>query len=169
MYDDSNWMGLALYASFSIVDGTIFENMVSFSSPHFLYCQFELSSASLDEIHSCRIDNEEQNWLRNQQEFSWISYIPGEAFKDMLNQCDHMKVSFVSDWPGVIVQKCGLRLLHKQDELQFERELQYCDTLISRYQDFYRWLSKQELVHFDVDTSSERTRMITNFKRLVRN
>ena len=169
LYDDSNWMGLALYASFSIVDGTIFENMVSFSSPHFLYCQFELSSASLDEIHSCRIDNEEQNWLRNQQEFSWISYIPGEAFKDMLNQCDHMKVSFVSDWPGVIVQKCGLRLLHKQDELQFERELQYCDTLISRYQDFYRWLSKQELVHFDVDTSSERTRMITNFKRLVRN
>lgn len=170
-------MGLALYASFSIDrDGTNFKNMVSISSPYFLYCQFELNSASLDQIHSCRIDDEEKHWLCNQYGFSWISYIPGEAFKDMLNQCDHMKASFVSDLPGVIVQKCGLRLLHKHDELQFERELQYCYTSISRYQDFDRWLWKQEPMHYDVDTISERTESImigkpveVPIKQLVRN
>nr|POE99863.1 hypothetical protein CFP56_35509 [Quercus suber] len=103
-----------------------------------------MGSASLDQIHFCRIDSEEKNWLSFQYEFSWISYIPGEAFKDMLNQCEHIKASFVSDLPGVIVQKCGLHLLHKHDELQFERELQYCYTLISPYEDFNRWVLKQE-------------------------
>nr|POE99873.1 hypothetical protein CFP56_35518 [Quercus suber] len=162
LYDDSNWMGLALYASFSIdKDGTNFENTVSISSPHFLYCQFELSSASLDQIHCCRIDGEEQNWLSIQYGFNWISYIPGEAFKDMLNQCDHMKASFVSDLPGVIVQKCGLRLLHKHDELQFERELQYCYTLISRYRDFTQWLLKQPVISERTETTGKITSVIT--------
>ena len=172
-------MGLALYASFSIDrDGTNFKNMVSISSPHFLYCQFELSSASLDQIHSCCIDNEEKQWLCIQYGFSWISYIPGEAFKDMLNQCDHMKVSFVSDLPGVMVQKCGLRLLYQHDELQFERELHHCNTTMSRYQDFKRSLLKKETVHYDVDTISERTETsgvnditikIPKIEQLVRN
>ena len=169
MYDDSNWMGLALYASFSIdKDGTNFKKMVSISSPHFLYCQFGLSSASLDQIHSCRIDYEEKIWLCNQYGFSWISYIPGEAFKDMLNQCEHITASFVSDWPGVIVQKCGLRLLHKHDELQFERELQHWNTLISRFQDFNLLLWKQENETTQHDLMVKNIK-IPDIKQLVRN
>ena len=149
-------MGLALYASFSIErDRTIFQNMVSTSSSQFLYCQFELSRASLDQILVCRINFEENKWLSNLFGFSWICYIPGEAFKDVLNQCDHMKASFVSDWPGVIVQKCGLRLLYQHDRLQFEREVQYCNTLISAYQDFEQWFGKEGIVHYGSNRISE--------------
>nr|POE84704.1 hypothetical protein CFP56_58892 [Quercus suber] len=150
-------MGLAVYASFSIERDhrTIFENMVSTFSPHFLYCQFELSRASLDQIHVCRINYEENEWLHNLYGFSWISYIPSEAFKEVLNQCDHMKASFVSDWPGVIVQKCGLHLLYQHDRLQFEREVQHCNTLISAYQDFERCLWKEGIEHCRLDMISE--------------
>ena len=96
----------------------------------------------------------------------------------MLNQCDHMKASFVSDLPGVIVQKCGLRLLYQHDELQFERELQHCNTSMSRYQDFKRWLLNKKTVPYDVDTISERTETsgvntktitIPKIEQLVRN
>ena len=158
-------MGLALYASFSIErDRTIFQNMVSTSSSQFLYCQFELSRANLDQILVCRINFEENQWLHNLFGFSWISYVPGEAFKDVLNQCDHIKASFVSDWPGVIVQKCGLRLLYQHDRLQFEREVQYCNTLISAYQDFEQWFGKEGIVHYGSDIISEIPNEQTNLR-----
>ena len=171
-------MGLAVYASFSIDrDGTIFQHMVSNSSPQFLYCQFELSRASLDQIHVCRINFEENVWLHNLLGFSWISYIPGEAFKDVLNQCDHMKASFVSDWPGVIVQKCGLHLLYQHDRLQFEREVQHCNTLISACQDFQQWLWKKGTEHCGLDmileimdtSTPNKMKLVRNFEYFFRN
>ncbi|KAK9995038.1 hypothetical protein SO802_024741 [Lithocarpus litseifolius] len=139
LYDDNNWIGLALYASFSIPkDYTAvmkYANLVKWS--HCLYCQLQTSRAGQDDqIRVCQINDEETNWLFTLYGFTWISYMPGEAFKDMLHQCDHIKASFVSDWGGVTVQKCGVRLLYEHDQLQFERELQNCNALISGYRDF---------------------------------
>ena len=131
LYEDNNWLGLALYASILIPRDR--ENVVSANSSHFLYCQFQTSKASLDnQILVCRTTNEEDYWLH--QVFGriiWISYIPGDALKDMLHQCGHIKASFVSDWPSVMVQKCGLRLLYQHDLSQFEQQLKHCNASIS--------------------------------------
>ncbi|XP_050253550.1 uncharacterized protein LOC126699646 isoform X3 [Quercus robur] len=54
----------------------------------------------------------------------------------MLRQCGHIKASFVSDWPSVMVQKCGLRLLYQHDLSQFEQQLKHCNASISAHRDF---------------------------------
>ncbi|KAF3948949.1 hypothetical protein CMV_025115 [Castanea mollissima] len=134
LYEDNNWLGLSLYASILIPRGQ--ENAVPTNSSHFLYCQFQTSKASLDnQILVCRTTNEEDDWLRQFSGLIWISYIPGEALKDMLHQCGHIKASFVSDWPSVMVQKCGLRLLYQHDLSQFEQQLKHCNASISANRD----------------------------------
>ncbi|KAF3943504.1 hypothetical protein CMV_029947, partial [Castanea mollissima] len=141
LYEDNNWLGLTLYASILIPWGQ--QNAVSANSSHFLYCQFQTSKASLDnQILVCRTTNEEDDWLRQFSGLIWISYIPGEALKDMLHQCGHIKASFVSDWPSVMVQKCGLRLLYQHDLSQFEQQLKHCNASISAHRDFKCELSR---------------------------
>ncbi|XP_050253813.1 uncharacterized protein LOC126699887 isoform X2 [Quercus robur] len=150
LYEDNNWLGLALYASILIPRDQ--ENAVSTNSSHFLYCQFQTSKASLDnQILVCRTTDEEKNWLDLLFGLIWISYMPGEALKDMLHQCGHIKASFVSDWPSVMVQKCGLRLLYQHDRLQFEQQLKHCNAFISAHRDFKcqissggTWLERME-------------------------
>ncbi|KAL4594440.1 hypothetical protein ACB092_12G021100 [Castanea dentata] len=135
LYKDNNWLGLALYASILIPSDQ--ENAISANSSHFLYCQFQMRKASLDnQILVCRTTDEEKTWLKFLRGLIWISYIPGEALKNMLHQCGHIKASFVSDWPSVMVQKCGLRLLYQHDRLQFEQQLKHCNAFISAYRDF---------------------------------
>ena len=135
LYEDNNWLGLALYASILIPRDQ--ENAVSANSSHFLYCQFQTSKASLDnQILVCRTTDEENNWLHLFFGLIWISYIPGEALKDMLHLGGHIKASFVSDWPSVMVQKCGLRLLYQHDLSQFEQQLKHCNASISAVRDF---------------------------------
>ena len=68
----------------------------------------------------------------------------------------------------MIVQKCGLSLLHKHDELQFERELQHWNTLISRFQDFNLLLWKQENETTQHDLMVKNIK-IPDIKQLVRN
>ena len=134
LYGDNNWLGLSLYASILIPRGQ--ENAVPANSSHFLYCQFQTSKASLDNlILVCRTTDEEDHWLHQLFGLNWISYIPGEALKDMLHQCGHIKASFVSDWPSVMVQKCGLRLLYQHDLSQFEQQLKHCNATISARRD----------------------------------
>ena len=97
-----------------------------------------MSKAGLgDQILVCRTTDEENQWLiRRLKGHIWISYIPGEAFKHMLHQGSHIEASFVCNWPGVTVQKCGFRLLYKCDRLQFEQELKHCNAFISAHRDF---------------------------------
>ena len=142
LYDDCNWLGLTLYASFLIPWGR--ENSVSsINSSHFLYCQFQTSNAGLDDqFLVCRTTDEDHKRLQKIFGFIWISYIPGEALKDMLHLCGHIKASFVSDWPSVMVQKCGLRLLYQHDLSQFEQQLKHCNASISAHRDFECELSR---------------------------
>ena len=138
LYDDCNWLGLALYASFSI-HWDREKSVSSINSSHFLYCRFQTSNAGLDDqILVCRTTDEENNWLLGRYGLIWISYIPGEAFKDMLHQGGCIEASFVSNWPGVTVLKCGLRLLYQHDQLQFEQELIHCNAFIAALRDFIR-------------------------------
>ena len=119
LYYDSNWLGLTLCASFLIPkdqkDGIIAK------SSHFLSCQFQTSKAGLDDqILVYRTTDEENQWLlRGLNGHIWIFYIPGKSFKHVFHQGSHIEASFVSNWLGVTVQKCGFRLLYKHDRVQF--------------------------------------------------
>ncbi|XP_030962758.1 uncharacterized protein LOC115984021 isoform X2 [Quercus lobata] len=133
LYHESNWMGLVLYASFSINGdpNIIFSNLASGKS-HFLYCQCQTSMANVDNQKIAFSTNKEEiTWLLNLGEFIWICYVPGKPFKNMLRHCSHIEASFESDWLGVIVQNCALQLLYQHDQVQFEQELKYCNKLIS--------------------------------------
>jgi hypothetical protein len=117
--------------------------------PQFLYCQVRTSVAGVnDEILACQTSKVEIMWLNNLGRFIWISYVPGEPFKNMLRQCSRIEGLFVSDWPGVMVQECGLRLLYQRDLEEFEQKLKQCNVLISDHSDFARriiWLIKKKV------------------------
>ena len=83
-----------------------------------------------DQTISFSTSKEEIIWLLELGEFIWISYITGEPFMNMLQLCNHIEASFMSDWPGVIVQNCALQLLYQHDQVQFEQELKHCNNLI---------------------------------------
>ena len=171
LYDDCNWLGLALYASFSI-HWDREKSVSSINSSHFLYCRFQTSNAGLDDqILVCRTTDEENNWLLGRYGLIWISYIPGEAFKDMLHQGGCIEASFVSNWPGVTVLKCGLRLLYQHDQVQFEQELKHCNAFISALRDFKRRFSLQEVYQVmkncDTILMDENYRLVRNYEYLL--
>ena len=91
-----------------------------------------------DQTIAFSTSKEEITWLLALGEFIWISYVPGESFKKMLQHCSRIEASFVSDWPGVIVQKCALQLLYQHDQVQFEQELKHCNNLISQNRELIR-------------------------------
>ena len=91
-----------------------------------------------DQTIAFSTSKEEITWLLELGEFIWISYVPGEPFKNMLQHCSRIEASFVSDWPGVIVQKCALQLLYQQDQVQFEQELKHCNNLILENRELVR-------------------------------
>ncbi|XP_065631192.1 uncharacterized protein LOC136068235 isoform X1 [Quercus suber] len=140
LYHNSNWMGLVLYASFSIQGDInfILSNLNSGKS-HSLYCQCQMSMANVDDqTIAFSTSKEEITWLLELGEFIWISYVPGEPFKNMLQHCSHIEASFVSDWSGVTVQNCALQLLYQRDQVQFEQELKHCNNLIRENRELVR-------------------------------
>ena len=144
LFQDSNWMGLILYAFFSIqVDpGPIFPSALV---PHFLYCQFVMSTGDYIGVHDCCTSGMEIMWLYNLRGFIWITYIPGEASEDAWRQLSHIEASFVSDWPSAIVKKCGFRLLYQHDQEQFEQKLKHCNCLLSNFMDSHcQFLAAQD-------------------------
>ena len=170
LYEDNNWLGLSLYASILIPRGQ--KIAVPANSSHFLYCQFQTSKASLDnQILVYRSTDEDHKRLQKIFGFIWISYIPGEALKDMLHQCGHIKASFVSHWPRVMVQKCGLRLLYQNDLSQFEQQLKHCNASISAHRDFECELSRSGGIRmkFRTHIPNEVVSPLNKYDQLVRN
>ena len=60
----------------------------------------------------------------------------------------------MSDWPGVIVQKCALQLLYQHNQVQFEQELKHYNNLISQNRELIRkqqedQKKRNELYHVD--------------------
>ena len=144
LFQDSNWMGLILYAFFSIQGdpGPIFSSELI---PHFLYCQFVTSTGDCIGVEICHTSREEITWLYNLGGFIWITYIPGEASGAAWRQLSHVEASFVSEWPSVIVKKCGFRLLYQHDQEQFERKLKHCNCLSSDFMDSHcQFLAAQD-------------------------
>ena len=140
LYHNSNWTGLVLYASFSIHgDPNFILSHLNLGKSYSLYCQCQMSMVNVDDqTIAFSTSKEEITWLLELGEFIWISYIPGEPFKNMLQHCNRIEASFVSDWPGMIVQNCASQLLYQHDQVQFEQELKHCNSSI---------LENRELLH----------------------
>lgn len=124
----NDWMGLVLCAYFSVhEDQTNIFQIPNSTISHNLICLFETDVAGLEQelhIHSTNI--EEFMFLEIEGGFLWLSYIPRCWFPDWLNQCSCLKASIMSDWPGLMVQKCGLRFSHVHDEEEFEQIIYRC-------------------------------------------
>ncbi|KAG2663157.1 hypothetical protein I3760_16G014300 [Carya illinoinensis] len=125
LYCNDNWMGLVLYASFSIHKDseTLLEN-----------CQLRM--ALRDGSFSCHISRHEIKQFITPGGFCWIAYVPARNVPMSWQQYgSHIAASFVSDCPIITMEKCGLRILYKHDQVQFEQELKHCNDLLSEYRD----------------------------------
>lgn len=171
LYQDSNWMGLILYAFFSIQGDpdAIIKNFSSELIPHFLYCQFVTSTGDCIRVKICHTSKMEISWLYNLGGFIWITYIPGEASDDARGQLSHIEASFVSDCPSVIVKKCGFHLLYQHDQEQFERKLKHCNCLLSDYEDsHFQFLAAQDKrTGHNPDNEAGRGRNVHSNRRVV--
>ena len=115
LYSDGEWKGLALCAYFSIDDHQPFENPSSAISHH-LVCLLETNVVGQKLVlHVHRTAKEEFTWLDTDGGFLWLSYIPRQSFPDQFNQYSYIEASIISDWPGVIVQKCGFSFYNVLD------------------------------------------------------
>nr|POE79191.1 disease resistance-like protein csa1 [Quercus suber] len=119
LHDDSSWLGFSIYALYTIQmqrdgnnykqDSTIFLSYSSFSASDDVYfapyTAFPLSRDIFDESSQRLV----------------VFYIPCLLFQ--LNRCSHIKASFGSNDSSVQVEKCGIRLVHKQDVSEFVQTL----------------------------------------------
>ena len=125
-FSDNKWMGLVLCAYFSSDkhQTAIIGNPSSIS--HHLICILgtDLADAELG-IHVHRTNKKDFTWLDIEGGFLWLCYIPCWMFLDRFNQCSCIKASIISDWPGIIVQKCGLTFYHMGDNW-FEKIVDHC-------------------------------------------
>jgi hypothetical protein len=127
--DDSGWMGLFLYAYFSVHEdqAAIPGKPDSAISPE-LNCYLESNVAGSEQVvpHVLDTTKEEFRRLYTQDGFLWLSYIPRRSFPDWLNQSSCLEASCFSDWPGLMVQNCGLRFFHVHDKEEFEKIIFRC-------------------------------------------
>ena len=140
-FNDSKWMGLVICAYFSSHEHqtAIIENSNS-SISHHLICLLETDIAGQEQqIHVHRAIREEFTWLDIEGGFLWLCYIPCWPFLDRLNQCSCIKASIISDWPGIIVKKCGLSFYQMRDNW-FQKIRDHCNMQYV-YQDFYDQLT----------------------------
>ena len=125
-YNDIDWMGLVLCANFSIQEHqtAILGNPNSTISHH-LICLLETDVAGPKHLLVHHSNYEELMWLDTEGQFLWLSCISRELLPDEFNQCDCIKASIISDWPGVMVQKCGLSFFHVNDDW-FQKKRYLC-------------------------------------------
>ncbi|XP_042961209.1 uncharacterized protein LOC122295976 isoform X3 [Carya illinoinensis] len=116
MHNDSAWVGLLICASFTFQENQIeFLESLESEIPHHLICFFDTDIHSLRPIHVYRTAKQEFKWLHFLNGFIWLSYIPIWWLPNGIQCCNHIEVSIMSDWPGWIVNNCGLRFLSSQD------------------------------------------------------
>ena len=127
-YNDIDWMGLVLCANFSIQEhqtAAILENPSSKISHH-LICLLEIDVAGPKHLLVHHTNYEEFMWLDTEGQFLWLSCISRGLLPDEFNQCGYIKASIISDWPGVMVQKCGLSFFHVNDDW-FQEMRSHCE------------------------------------------
>ncbi|KAG6620988.1 hypothetical protein I3842_Q046300 [Carya illinoinensis] len=128
-YNDSNWLGLAMCASFWVYkdDKAAHVKMLDLGNPHYLSCLLDTDIGSVEPLHSHRPFTEEEIKLIRQGEIMWLSFIPKGSLPKWLNQCTRIEASIASDCPSLLVRKCGFRLLYQHDEAEFKETIRHCN------------------------------------------
>ncbi|KAL6272975.1 hypothetical protein ACE6H2_023667 [Prunus campanulata] len=131
LYSATNWIGLALCASFSIVENPTADlDNLNPEISHHLICHLESDRGTIEPLHDYCTTNEEFQWLPFGG-FIWVSYIPRVWFSDQLNECDVLEASFVSDHEAFTVHECGLRLVYQHDEEEIKQTILHYMTSLS--------------------------------------
>lgn len=157
-YNDNEWHGFVLCAYFSIDEHqtAMLENFDSTIS-HYLVCHLETDIAGPEIVLNVHCTTKEEFlWLDTEDGFLWLSYIPRESFPDQFNQFTWIKASIISDWPGVMVQKCGLSFYHEND-IWFLHRRKYCNE---EYKS--RDLPNQVMASYIEKTSREKSLLCKN-------
>lgn len=119
---------MALCAYFSDIENpSSAQDKLDPESSQHLICSFKTGKGNVENLHSYQASYKEIKGLGDGR-FIWLSCIPKVWFLDTLDQCSLLEARFVSETPGIKVEKCGMRFVYKQDEEQFKH---YCVFLAS--------------------------------------
>lgn len=125
--NNDNWMGIVICTAFSIHDypDSIFSNLNSEESIKLL-CHLRTDKHCLNPAPMYSITKEKFIWT-HLYGFIWISYIPRLLLTE-LSVLSYMEARTYGNHLSLKVDKCGIRLLFKQDVGEFEKELIQCWT-----------------------------------------
>lgn len=131
-YNDSTWMGLALCASFSVLEQytTIEVNPDSHLSNYHLTLSLKTDIGCLEHFQVYRLDRTDL-WLLESGGLGWLAYIPCGSFPDWLNLCTWIETSIAANYPGLRMSKCGFRLVYQNDEKAFKKRLEYANKKLA--------------------------------------
>jgi hypothetical protein len=133
IHSDSNWIGLALFASFSVCEHSlaIFEDLEQETN---LLCCLETDVDNIDPHHVYRPTRADFKLL-HLGGFMWLFYIPRWSLPGWLSISRRIEAFIFSDSPSLRAQNCGLRLLFWHDEREFMEAIRYCVALLSDSRD----------------------------------
>ena len=130
LYNNTTWMAVALCAFFSVAKDVANVNDIMDSKTSFkLICQLKASNGPNDlSVKPRHIywPSKEDLMMSLQGGSIWLSYIRSGSFPDWLYDCTCIKVSFKTNFHGLKVQKCGLRLLYQHSEVNFKKIIRDC-------------------------------------------
>ncbi|XP_062010972.1 uncharacterized protein LOC133727401 isoform X1 [Rosa rugosa] len=121
LQEDGNWRGLAICVAFEVHD------QHPTTSPVKLLCHLRAKdSYCLNPIPMCSITEEKLKSLHVDR-FIWLSYIPRVLLTEF-NVVSDVEARIYVGCKGLTVEKCGMRLLYRQEEGEFESAITECWT-----------------------------------------
>ncbi|XP_040370751.1 uncharacterized protein LOC112188838 isoform X2 [Rosa chinensis] len=121
LHEDENWRGLAICIAFEVHDQRPTTSLVK------LLCHLRAKdNYCLNPIPMCSITEEELNSLHLGR-FIWVTYIPSILLTEFSVVSDVEARIYVS-CRGLTVEKCGMRLLYRQEEGEFVNAITECWT-----------------------------------------
>ena len=121
LYDDNDWRGLVICASFAVHEHSTTADM-SFK----LLCHLTSNGCCLNPVSLYSDTKDEFKWsyIRG---FIWITYLPRAMLEELKGQTN-VEARIYSSCPYLTVRKCGIRLLYQEDAEDFKKELIHCWT-----------------------------------------
>ncbi|PQQ08657.1 uncharacterized protein Pyn_37441 [Prunus yedoensis var. nudiflora] len=113
LYNDGNWMGIAVCAYLSIHEHpTIILDTPDSEFTRVLICHLD---TNVPWVNFRREEHTNKHMWLHACDFTWFLYIPRVLFSTSLNQCNLVRVTFGSNSLGLGFRECALRVVFKED------------------------------------------------------
>ncbi|XP_004289195.1 PREDICTED: uncharacterized protein LOC101309295 isoform X2 [Fragaria vesca subsp. vesca] len=123
LLEDRNWRGLGVCVAFEVHD----QIATTSPGPVKLLCHLRAKdNYCLNPIPMCSITEERYKSLHLGR-FIWLTYIPRILLTE-LNVVSDVEARIYVSCRGLRVEKCGIRLLYRQEEVEFEEIIRECWT-----------------------------------------